>query len=204
MGNDLREGARLFASIQLSPIATVVTCPRLPDNPIQAVNEAFCRLTGYTEAELVGRNCRLLAGPETEPEAMAVLRGAVAAIRPVMTEMVNYRKDGSAFRNAVMIAPVFDDQGRLAWFIGSQMDVSDGPAREERARREKAEARLAALTRRQRQVLHHMALGLRNKQIAAEIGINEKTVKMHRAALLVRLGAATSADAVRLSVEAGL
>jgi DNA-binding CsgD family transcriptional regulator len=114
---------------------------------------------------------------------MAVLRAAIAAIRPVMTEMTNYRKDGSAFRNAVMIAPVFDDQGRLAWYIGSQMDVSDGPAREERARREKAEARLAALTRRQRQVLHHMALGLRNKQIAAEIGINEKTVKMHRAAL---------------------
>jgi hypothetical protein len=49
-----------------------------------------------------------------------------------------------------------------------------------------------------------MARGLRNKQIAAELGINEKTVKMHRAALLTRLGAATSADAVRVAVEGGL
>ena len=49
-----------------------------------------------------------------------------------------------------------------------------------------------------------MALGYRNKQIAARLGIDEKTVKMHRAAMLDRLGAPTSADAIRIGVEAGL
>jgi DNA-binding CsgD family transcriptional regulator len=61
-----------------------------------------------------------------------------------------------------------------------------------------------ALTPRQHQVLAHMIQGYRNKQIAARLGIDEKTVKMHRAGLLAKLGVATSADAIRIGVEAGL
>jgi len=194
----------LVASIRLSPLATIVTDPRRPDNPIIAANAAFEQLTGYREAELVGRNCRLLAGEGTEAEKQALLRDAIAQARPVMTELVNYRRDGSAFRNALMIAPVFDADNRVIFFIGSQMDVSNEPARAEEARRAAARARLATLTGRQREVLEQMARGLRNKQIAPILGINEKTVKMHRAALIERLGVATSADAVRLAVEAGL
>ena len=55
-----------------------------------------------------------------------------------------------------------------------------------------------------RQVLGLMARGLLNKQIAWELKINEKTVKMHRALLLEQLGVTTSADAIRIAVEAGL
>jgi PAS domain S-box-containing protein len=194
----------LVASIRMSPIATLVTDPGREDNPIVAANAAFERLTGYSSAELLGRNCRLLAGPDTEPEGQAVLREAIAAARPAMVELLNYRRDGTPFRNAVMIAPVFDEEDRLAFFIGSQMDVSGAMPRGEDQRTAAARARLATLTGRQRDVLQQMALGLRNKQIAARLGINEKTVKMHRAALIVRLGAATSADAVRVAVEAGL
>lgn len=198
------EGAALVASIRLSPIASIVTNPRLPDNPIVAVNSSFERLTGYSEEELVGRNCRILAGEGTEPECQARIRDAIADERSVMTEILNYRKDGTSFRNALMIAPLFDDDGRLLYFIGSQMDVSGDPARGEDARSAAAQERLAKLTARQRDVLAQMARGLRNKQIAPLLGINEKTVKMHRAALIERLGVATSADAVRLAVEAGL
>jgi PAS domain S-box-containing protein len=198
------EEQALFASIRLSPIATVVTDPRRTDNPIVAVNVQFERLTGYPEQELVGRNCRLLAGAGTDRTVQAAIREAIAASRPLMAEILNYRRDGSPFRNALMIAPLFDEEGRLAYFIGSQMDVSDEASHEEDARRAAARDRLALLTGRQRDVLEQMARGLRNKQIAASLGINEKTVKMHRAALLDRLGAPTSADAVRLAVEAGL
>jgi DNA-binding NarL/FixJ family response regulator len=49
-----------------------------------------------------------------------------------------------------------------------------------------------------------MMLGYRNKQIGPRLGINEKTVKMHRAGLLSRLGVPTSADAIRIAVEAEL
>jgi hypothetical protein len=191
----------LFASIELSPIAGIVTNPRLPDNPIVAVNAAFERLTGYRRGELIGRNCRILAGPATEKEASAALREAIAERRPALVELLNYRRDGSTFRNAVMVAPVFDAEGALAFFIGSQMEVAPHASA---VRAEQARDRLGSLTARQRQVLKRMSLGLRNKQIAAELGLTEKTVKMHRAALLGRIGAATSADAVRMAVEAEL
>lgn len=193
----------LIASIQLTSIATVLTDPRLPDNPILAVNTAFEQLTGYPRGEVVGRNCRFLRGPDTELEASAVLRQAVREGRSAMAELLNYRRDGSSFRNAVMIAPVVDDDGAPLLFIGSQMEVPasvDGQS----WRAQQAMLRLEALTTRQRQVLQLMARGLLNKQIAFELGISDKTVKMHRAALLENLGARVSADAIRLAVEAGL
>lgn len=193
----------LIASIQLTSIATVITNPRQPDNPIVAVNPAFEQLTGHPSSALMGRNCRLLRGAETEPGASAQLRDAVAEGRSVMVELLNYRLDGSIFNNAVMIAPIIGDDGRPVLFIGSQMEVprrTDGAA----ARAAEAKTRLQSLTGRQRQVLQLMARGLLNKQIAYELGISDKTVKMHRAALLSALGARVSADAIRLAVEAEL
>jgi PAS domain S-box-containing protein len=193
----------LFASIDHSPIASVITDARLSDNPIVAVNRAFCALTGYGREEIVGRNCRFLAGPDTEPPAQETLRRAVAEGRPALVELTNYRKDGSAFMNAVMVAPVIGESGDLAYFLGSQMDVGPGSGLSA-PRRQRAEALVRSLTPRQLQVLEHMIAGYRNKQTAGFLGIDEKTVKMHRAGLLVRLGVGSSAEAVRIGVEAGL
>ena len=194
----------LIASIQLTSIATVVTDPRLPDNPIIAVNAAFERLTGHQAADVVGLNCRLLRGSGTEPEASAALRQAVLEGRPAMAELLNYRRDGSSFRNAVMIAPIIGDDGAPILFIGSQMEVPSRGGSDGMLRAREARLRLDCLTTRQRQVLALMARGFLNKQIAFELGISDKTVKMHRAALLSALDARSSADAIRLAVEAGL
>lgn len=196
------EGA-LFASIQLSPIATVITNPRLPDNPIVSANAVFSKLTGYALAEIVGRNCRFLAGRDSEPASKAVLRDAVRNARPALVEILNYKRGGEPFRNAVMIAPLFDAAGRLAFFLGSQMDVT-GAAAMPSVRRQQSRDLVHALTPRQREVLAKIMHGYRSKQIAALLGISEKTVKMHRAGLLGKLGVPTSADAVRVAVEAEL
>lgn len=193
----------LFRSIELSPIASVITNPREIDNPIVAANRAFCDLTGYVLPEVLGRNCRFLAGTETEPQAQVILRSAVASGQAALAEMTNYRKDGSRFRNAVMIAPVLDRNGAIAYFVGSQMEIEEGNRRRS-PRVEQAEKLVRSLSPRQHQVLRGMLTGFRNKQIAAMLGIDETTVKMHRAGLLAKLDVSTSADAIRIGVEAGL
>ncbi len=204
MDEDAQLERSLFASIDASPIAAVVTDRRLPDNPIVAANAAFLALTGYLRSEVVGRNCRFLGGTGTDPEAREVLREAQKQARPVLAELLNYRKDGSEFRNAVMITPIFNAAGELRYFLGSQVDVTNHPPLSGSPRAERAAALVRGLTQRQGQVLHHMVQGRRNKQIAALLAIDEKTVKMHRARLLQKLGAGSSADAIRIGVEAGV
>lgn len=194
----------LFASIALSPIATVITNPRLPDNPVVAANAAFCTLTGYTPSEILGRNCRFLAGKTTEPWLTERIRQAIRARAPTLTELINYRKDGTPFRNAVLIAPILDASGSVAWFLGSQVEVGSAEAAPLAIRQQRAQGLIARLSPRQRQVLAEMARGFRNKQIAWRLSISEKTVKMHRSLMLQKLGISSSGDAIRLAVEAGL
>lgn len=186
--------------IENSQVAAVVSDPRQTDNPIVACNAAFMQLTGYGRDEIIGRNCRFLRGQATESEQTAMLRDAVAERRPAMVELINYRKDGTPFRNAVMIAPLFDEAGDLAYFLGSQMAVDvSGASRHDRAR-----ALVDGLSRRQRQILEALAKGRLNKQIAFELSLTERTVKMHRAAMLKGLGVRTVAEAIRIAIEAGM
>jgi hypothetical protein len=197
------DGEALFASIGASPIATVVTNPRLPDNPVVAANAAFCALTLYDEAEIVGRNCRFLAGPDTEPWQTERVRAAIRSHQPSLTQLLNYRSDGTPFQNALLIAPLFGADGEIAWFLGSQVEVSASSA-PLALRQQRAEAMIKTLSPRQREVLREMARGYRNKQIAWRLSLSEKTVKMHRGLLLQKLNVASTADAIRLAVEAGL
>ena len=196
--------SQLLDSIGLSPIATVISNPRRPDNPLEVANAAFCALTGYSEGEIVGRNCRFLAGEATEPWLTDRLRDGIAGRKAVLVDILNYRRDGSAFRNAVLITPLFDAEGELAWFLGSQVELGEDSPRLFAARRERAVGLVRSLPPRQRQVLEQLSRGLLNKQIAHRLGISEKTVKMHRALLLEKLEVRTSADAIRIAVEAGL
>ena len=183
-----------------SAVAVVITDPRQSDNPIVDCNAAFEALTGYARSEIVGRNCRFLRGADTDAGDSARLRAAILAVRPALVEILNYRKDGSAFRNAVMIAPIFGPEGELAYFMGSQMEVGSGAPN---AAQQDARARVALLSPRQREILGAMAAGRLNKQIAHALGLSERTVKMHRGAVIRALGLRTSAEAIRLAVEAG-
>jgi DNA-binding NarL/FixJ family response regulator len=103
-----------------------------------------------------------------------------------------------------MVVPLFAETGELAYFLGSQVDLGADDPMALSARRARASALVQGLPSRQREVLEAMAQGLLNKQIAHQLRIAEKTVKMHRALLLERLGVRTSAEAIRIAVEAGL
>ncbi len=195
---------RLVETVGFSPIATVLSNPRKPDNPLEVVNPAFCALTGFAESDIVGRNCRFLAGDGTEPWLTERIREGVRTRRAVLVDILNYRRDGTPFRNAVLVTPLFDDNGELSWFLGSQVELGLESSTVFAGRREKAVLAVKGLPNRQRQVLELIAKGFLNKQIAWELKISEKTVKMHRALLMERLGVPTSADLIRLAVEAGL
>jgi PAS domain S-box-containing protein len=192
------------AMIADSPIASVISNPRIQDNPIVACNQSFCTLTGYDRDEIVGRNCRFLAGKGTEPWLTEEIRSGVREQRPVLVEILNYKKCGTPFRNAVVVAPMFDEKGDLAYFVGSQVELAEGVPGPSTSRRIRAAESIKALSERQRQVLMLVAKGLLNKQIAGVLGLSEKTVKMHRAIVMERLGISRSAEMVRLAVEAGL
>lgn len=190
--------------IENSPIASVISNPRLPDNPIVASNKAFSDLTGYDKDYILGRNCRFLAGEATEPWLTEEIKRGVRERKSVLVEILNYKKDGTPFQNAVLVAPLFDDEGELEYFLGSQVEIESDEPSLAKARRMRAIEIVKDLSKRQREVLRFIAKGLLNKQIAYELDLSERTIKMHRAILMKRLNAPSAADMVRLAVEAGM
>ncbi|MDZ4307234.1 LuxR C-terminal-related transcriptional regulator [Allopontixanthobacter sp.] len=190
--------------IAFSPIASVVSNPRLQDNPIVAVNAPFIQLTGYPESEIMGRNCRFLAGTGTEPWLTELIREGVRDHKPVLVEILNYKRDGTPFRNAVLVAPIFDQGDELLYFLGSQVEVDEGQQRIFSGRRSRAAQMIKTLSPRQLEVTRLVAQGRRNKEIAYQLGLAEKTVKMHRGLVMEKLELRTSADLIRLAVEAGI
>ena len=113
-----------FAAVETTRMPMIVTDPHQADNPIIFANNAFLRMTGYERDGLIGRNCRFLQGAETDQDTVAEIRLAIANKREFATEILNYRKDGSAFWNALFISPVFNKAGELVYFFASQLDVS--------------------------------------------------------------------------------
>ncbi|QJE00703.1 PAS domain-containing protein [Massilia forsythiae] len=114
-----------FAAVEMTRMPMVVTDPRQPDNPIVFANGAFLDLTLYKQEDIMGRNCRLLQGPGTDPAAVREVREALEQERAVAVDLLNYRADGSQFWNALFIGPVFDGDGKLLYFFASQMDISE-------------------------------------------------------------------------------
>jgi PAS domain S-box-containing protein len=113
-----------FAAIEMTRMPMILTDPHQHDNPIVFANKAFLDLTLYEEAEILGRNCRFLQGAQTDREMVAQMREAIAQNDSIALEVLNYRRDGSPFWNAVFIGPVHDTSGKLLYFFASQLDVT--------------------------------------------------------------------------------
>ncbi|WP_435102163.1 bacterio-opsin activator domain-containing protein [Halarchaeum sp. P4] len=111
-------------AMEAAPVGITITDPTRPDNPLVYVNDAFERVTGYAREDVLGRNCRFLQGPETDPDAVADLREGIAAAEPTTVVLRNYRADGEAFWNEVTVAPLRDDDGQVTHFVGFQTDVT--------------------------------------------------------------------------------
>ncbi|SFC18176.1 PAS domain S-box-containing protein [Halobiforma haloterrestris] len=126
-------------ALDSAPIGVTITDPDEPDNPIVYANEEFERLTGYSPAEYLGRNCRFLQGEGTDPERAAELRDAVEAAEQTTVELRNYRADGTPFWNRVTVTPLEDDAGAVTHFIGFHEDVTERKRRDRELREREQE-----------------------------------------------------------------
>ncbi|MFQ3787863.1 EAL domain-containing protein [Halomonas sp. A29] len=154
----------LERSVQANINGIVITDAIENDFPITYVNEAFLALTGYREEELLGRNCRLLQGKDTDPEKVAWLRRRLAEQRDCHVTLRNYRKDGSAFWNALYVAPVPDGEGRVTHFVGMLRDVSERLAYEEHLAHSASHDALTGLANRallEERLIHYFGLSQR-------------------------------------------
>ncbi|MDP4005306.1 PAS domain-containing protein [Methylobacterium sp. NEAU K] len=118
-------GDPFAAAVRATRMPMIITDPRQFDNPIVFANDAFLKLTGYTRLEVTGRNCRFLQGPDTDSAAVDRLREAVRQEVDIRIDLLNYRKDGSTFHNALFVGPVRDAEGKIVYFFASQLDVSE-------------------------------------------------------------------------------
>jgi phosphoserine phosphatase RsbU/P len=140
----------------------VIADARRPDMPLIYVNSGFERITGYAADSVLGKNCRLLQGPGTDPAAAAEIRRAIAEKRECLVEILNYRKDGAPFWNRLSITPVHDESHHLTHFIGVQSDITLQKNAEEALRQAKTE--LETVNRRMKQELE-MAAGIQRTML---------------------------------------
>lgn len=101
------------------------------DCPIIYINAGFERLSGYCYEDIMGRNCRFLQGPDTDPASVRKLGEAVRDGTERRVTLLNYRKDGKPFWNELFLAPVHDADGRLVQYVGVQNDVTERRRAEE-------------------------------------------------------------------------
>ncbi len=115
----------LLSLIEADEVAmsVVFSDPSLPDNPMIYVSEEFEAQTGYSAQQAVGKNCRFLQGPGTDPHAVEAIRQALRARTTFSIDILNYRKDGTPFMNRLRIRPIFDERGELRFFVGAQNPV---------------------------------------------------------------------------------
>ena len=117
---DLRNRA-----LEVAGNGILIADARLPDMPVIYCNAAFTRITQYTEADVLGKNCRFLQGAETEPAKVRIIKDALEKGKESRVVLRNYRKDGTLFWNELTITPILNSQGEATHFIGVQNDVSE-------------------------------------------------------------------------------
>ena len=99
--------------------------PDLEDSPIIYANKAFERLTGYSQEEIIGHNCRFLQGEDRDQAGRYDIIEAMKNHETVEVTLRNYKKDGTLFFNRLKITPLLDRKQRVIYYLGVQYDITD-------------------------------------------------------------------------------
>jgi len=152
----INHGALRERAIQSTSCSFTISDATDPELPLLWVNPAFTVTTGYAAEEAIGRNCRFLQGPGTDPARVQELRTALVAGRDATVVLLNYRKDGTSFWNQVAISTVRDDAGRLTHFVGAQTDVTERVETDQRLALLAAATSLLAVTLDLDEAMNHL------------------------------------------------
>ena len=115
-----------FLSAALAEVECGVTIadPNLEDTPLIYANDAFTRMTGYTRAETLGRNCRFLQGELRDQPGLKKIRNAMARSEKCTVQLTNMRRNGERFTNRFKLQPIYNAEGTVFYWIGIQLDVT--------------------------------------------------------------------------------
>ena len=109
--------------------SVVISNPALPDNPMIFISNEFEAQTGYLPEEAIGRNCRFLQGPETDPKTVEAIREALKTKSPITVDILNYKKDGTKFWNRLRIRPLYSEDGKVMFYAGAQNPIDASEVR---------------------------------------------------------------------------
>lgn len=114
----------LVQAIEACQVGITLADPAQDDIPLTFVNKAFEQISGYSRDEMIGKNCRFLQGENTQAEHVKLIRDAIKNKESINTELLNYHKDGRIFWNNIQISPVYNTEGELKSFVGTQVDIT--------------------------------------------------------------------------------
>ncbi|GAA4753448.1 hypothetical protein GCM10023328_40890 [Modestobacter marinus] len=199
----------VLRAVSVASNGVVIADARLPDLPLVWANAAFLRMTGYTEEEVLGRNCRFLQGADTDRNQVHPIGRRLVAGRDVDAVLLNYRRDGSAFWNELHISAVRDGSGEVTHLIGSQLDVTARVDRERRTAYLAHHDELTGLPNRAH-VLEHLNLELRRARrtggsvAAVLLDLDDfKTINDHHGHAVGDAALVWAAGRLRSAVRAG-
>ena len=172
-------------------MAMVLTDPNQDDNPITYVNQAFEDITLYSRKFAVGRNCRFLQGERTDPKDVARLREGIEAAEDVTIDILNYKADGTAFMNRLLVSPIRDEGGELIAFLGVQREIGTKDRGRDASSRSAAVRPIedAMLAEVQHRVKNHLAMlvGMIRMQASKEVSRRSFEALSHRVRSLALL-----------------
>ena len=132
--DSIAQSELLVATIESCPVSISIADALRPGLPLIYVNPSFTRITGYALHEVIERGSDFLQGPETDPATVRRISECLQAGQFCDVEILNYRKDGTPFWNALMIAPLVRG-GRIVAYIGVQNDITDKRAQQQEFQR---------------------------------------------------------------------
>lgn len=121
---DLPDASLLGQAIEACEVSITIADMLQPEAPLIFVNQAFLEMTGYGRDDVIGNNCRFLQGPDTDPAAVLAMRSAIENGESLRIDLLNYRRDGEPFWNALHLSPLRSGSGRVRAYIGLQHDVT--------------------------------------------------------------------------------